>query len=296
MSRCAYSKIQHLADALFFSHDPRSRYFFIMTSYTGYFDTAGVRNQGNILVSGGFVASVDQWKNFDGHWKAILDKAGIHQFHMTDFINGEGEFSDPKWKKNDGYADNFLKKLVNAICKPCKPRTPIYAPTITINLDIWRELNKDYKLKESGMTPLALAAGSCIGMAYAWCLERGISPDHVECFHEDGDLDKGTLINMMKDGLGIKMELNFRSKELRPLQASDLLVWEAAYPSKQQVRDPAWNGPFRPAIEELNRRLKCDHKTYNVEGWKAVCASYQIPKRTPSVSLSVPSDIHLASS
>lgn len=284
MFNSAYSKVQHLADALFFRHDPRKRYFAMLTSYTGYFDTSGSRSGGTILVSGGLVASVDQWSNFDEHWKAILDRAGIQDFHMTDFLHGENQFKDPKWKKSDGYADNFLKKLVNAICKQANRSTPIYAPTMQIRLDEWQQLNTEYPLLEFGLTPLALAAGACIGMAYMWCMDHGISPDHLECFHEDGDLDKGSLMKMIKKWFDI--EMNFKTKKLRPLQACDLLVWEASYPAKQKSKNAEWNADIRPSMRELLNRIDCDHKKYTLDGWRKVCAAHDIPKRATSASLS----------
>ena len=277
MINTAYSKIQHLADALFFHHDPRTRYFTMLTSYTGYFDTSGSRSGGQFLVSAGLVASVDQWNNFDEHWKVILENAGISEFHMTDFISGKGEFNDEKWKKNDGFADNFLKKLVYAICKQSKKRTPIYAPMITIYIDDYIQLNKEYELEKFGMTPLALAAGTCIGMAYVWCEDRQIPFDHLECFHEDGDLDKGNLKKMIYDWFGI--DLLLKKKQLRPLQACDLLAWEAAYPSKQQYKHGEPPESLRPSILTILKSIDCDPKKYTMDGWRAICENHKIQKR-----------------
>lgn len=243
----------------------------MMTSYTAYLDTGGCRSSGKFLVTGGFVASVQQWDRFETHWRLILEKVGVDCFHMTDFMRREGAFKGDQWKV-DGYADNFLKKLVNAICKNVR-----YAPTVLIYLDDWRTLNREYKLIELNYTPIALAGVTCIGLIYCWCEQRKIAPTHIEFFHEDGDEDRGTLKASVKQWFGF--DLPFKPKSLRPLQACDILAWEAAYAIRDHTRQPESSFQLRPSIIEIVNRIECDPKQFTLDGWRHICEEQNIPKR-----------------
>lgn len=274
MSNIAYSKIQHLAHALFFKHNPHQRFLAMLTSYSAYFDTSGCRSSGEFLVTGGYIATVKKWNDFDRHWKSILKGAGVDVFHMTDFHYHYGDFKGDEWKLDNGHSANFLRKLVNAICKAA-----CYAPAVLIYLDDWRTLNREYKLKEYSYTPLALAGTTCIGMIYIWCEQQNIPYDRVECFHEEGDEDKGTLKKIVQQWFGFDLPL--KSKALTPLQACDLLAWEAAYAVKQVHTGPERKPdvPLRPSIEEILNRIECDPKQFTLDGWRKICRSQNIPKR-----------------
>jgi hypothetical protein len=225
------------------------------------------------LVTGGYLSSVKQWDEFDIHWKAILQKAGVNEFHMTDFLSNYDEFKDEKWKNNDGHSDNFLKKLVNAICK-----CALFCPTILIYLDDWRTVNKEYKLLEAGCTPFAIAGISCILRIHTWCEDHKVAFDHVEFFHEDGDEDKGTLMNMAKE---VGVYLTFKGKSLSALQACDLIVWEAANAERQLVQQHivAPDSELRPSVKEILDRIECDPLEFNADAIRNICASRHIEKR-----------------
>jgi len=246
----------------------------MLTSHSAYFDTSGCRSSGNFLVTGGYLASVKKWDEFDVHWKAILQKAGVKEFHMTDFVTHHGEFKDDKWKQNSGYSENFLRKLVNAICGRA-----LFSPTVLISLNDWREVNKEYKLKETGYTPLAIAGISCMLRIHTWCEDHKIPLEHVEFFHEDGDEDKGHLKKIVEEVFGFDLPL--KGKSLTPLQACDLIVWEAANAERQLVQQTMVGPDFelRPSIKEILDRIECDPLEFNAEAIRKTAVSREIPKR-----------------
>lgn len=275
MVNSAYSPIQHLAHSFFFKHDPEQRYFAMLTGHTVYFDTSGSRTSGNIMAVAGAIASVKQWDEFDIHWKLILEKVGIDEFHMTDFVGHFGSFKDEKWKLNNGFSENFLKKLVNSICRHVS-----HIPIMLIYLDDWREINQEYQLKESGYSPLALAGASCIAMIHSWSERHRIAFDTVNIIFERGDLDRGDLIDLARRDLGIILP-PFGHKKLRPLQACDLIAWEAAFAEKQLIKahSHASEVSLRPSIREIVDRVDVDPLEFKREGMLKICESNNIPKR-----------------
>jgi hypothetical protein len=246
----------------------------MLTSHTAYFDASGSRSEGTILAVGGAIASIKAWDEFDTHWKNILKKAGIEEFHMTDFVVHEKAFKDDKWRRDNGYSENFVRKLVNAICQKVS-----HIPIVLIYLDDWRELNREYRLKESGHSPLALAGGSCIAMIHTWCEKHHIAFDAVNIIFERGDLDKGDLLDLANKELGIK--LKFELKKLSALQACDLIAWEAANAVKHLIKSSrsASEIALRPSIKEIIDRIECGPLKFTREGMLKICQSRNIAKR-----------------
>lgn len=264
----SYSPIQHLAYALFLNHDPRQRYFVMLTPYIAYFDASGSRSQGTMLIVAGYISCVEDWLHFETEWGKVLGQAGIKCFHMTDFIRGEGEFKNRKWKRQETQ-DKFLGKLVDITCKHVD-----YCPGAFVYLSDWREINKMFCLKESCHTPLALAGGMCVHMVYDWCRDHAINPNYVRFIFEDGDEDKGHLIKMIKTVYGFTP--GFEKKALAPLQACDLVAWEANKAERKAIKNI--NG-FRPSFQQIISRIKTDHIAFDATSLIRFCQKHNIEKR-----------------
>lgn len=275
MVNSVYSPIYHLAHALFFKHNPKNHYFAMLKGHTAYFDASGDRKIGQILVVGGAITSVEKWDEFNSHWQQILKNAGVDEFHMTDFVGCYKAFKDERWKKDNGFAENFLRKLVNAICKKV-----VYVPVMLIYLDDWRELNREYQLKESGYSPLALAGTCCIAMIHGWCEKQNVPFDTVHIIFEGGDLDRGDLIDLSRQELGIMLP-PFGKKELSALQACDLIAWEAANAEKDLIKRGGTmpEVQLRPSIKAIVDRIEVDPLEFGRAGMLKVCADNEIPKR-----------------
>jgi hypothetical protein len=67
-----------------------------MAMQTGHFDAAGDNAAPDAVTVGGYMSPVRNWSRFRRDWRKVLDPIGIGEFHMTDFIAGEGDFK--AWK------------------------------------------------------------------------------------------------------------------------------------------------------------------------------------------------------
>ncbi len=244
----------------------------MLKKYIAYFDAAGQRGQGYMLTVGGYIASVKQWDCFNEHWGKILEKRCIKEFHMTDFMSNER--INGKWKKNDGRAENFLRKLISATYK-----TAEYVPLVSIYTDEWAELNKKYQLKEAGHTPYSIAGAKCIELAHAWCDERNIPRRQIEFIFEDGDLDKGTLWDKARNEFGV--HITPRPKSFRPLQACDFIAWEAQSSEKTFMQSMT-NGEefaFSDRMTSMLKRIEHGTFAYQLKELNRFCEERKIPYR-----------------
>jgi hypothetical protein len=73
-----------------------------------YIDASGKRDQPAFVVAG-YVATVDQWSNFEREWSAALAGAGVPAFHATDFFGFHREFVT--WKNDRAKHDRFAKRF-----------------------------------------------------------------------------------------------------------------------------------------------------------------------------------------
>ncbi len=80
-----------------------------MAMLIGYYDAAGDNRGDHAVTVGGYLSPVRSWSRFRRDWRKILDPLGIGVFHMTDFIAGEGDFTE--WKSKPIQQMAVLKKL-----------------------------------------------------------------------------------------------------------------------------------------------------------------------------------------
>jgi hypothetical protein len=84
----SYIKIDEFADAIFSIFEKER----LMAMMSVYLDESGTHDQSPIVVVGGYVASVVQWKHFQAKWSAALKEEEISCFHMNKFESSVGEF------------------------------------------------------------------------------------------------------------------------------------------------------------------------------------------------------------
>jgi hypothetical protein len=70
--------------------------------FTAYYDESGSPDAHSVVVAG-FVASDDQWKEFERNWNESLHQFGISHFHAVEFAQSVGEFA--KWKGHEKNPD-----------------------------------------------------------------------------------------------------------------------------------------------------------------------------------------------
>lgn len=157
-----YSPIQHLADAVFLNHNPRERYFVMVrvdTSHTTYFDASGTRGTA-ILVVGGYISTVDDWKDFEREWQAALDRVGVPYFHMKKFSACRKPFDNKKWEREE-YRKAFLDDLIEVLA-----RNVDFGLVNILPLAEWETVNREYYMEEAQMTPFSVAGCMAITAAY----------------------------------------------------------------------------------------------------------------------------------
>jgi hypothetical protein len=260
MVNSAYSPIEHLADALCRNHEPSQRYFTLLTvttSHTAYFDVSGHPQGTAILVVGGFIATAQNWKTFETEWNAILKKYGVPVFHMKKFIAKRKPFDDEKWNR-ERLCTGFLSELIGVVS-----RANCHGVMAAIPLSLWQTMNEEYYLKESRLTPFALAG--CVGVmgAYEWCGEKNVPRSHVEFVFEDGDEDKGDFMHWTKKCWS--WVPSFKGKSLVPLQACDFIAWEG----RRAITDMNATGgsqdtyKFRASFDRLLERIHQENRIWS---------------------------------
>ena len=75
-----------------------------------YFDASGNLND-PVFVIGGFLSTTERWEQFSFEWKALLAEWDLEYFHMTDFENGKGPYTE--W--DEGIRHERLDKLLTLI-------------------------------------------------------------------------------------------------------------------------------------------------------------------------------------
>jgi hypothetical protein len=248
-----YSRIRHIAMALFMGRWKSSS----MAMFTTYLDASGSPDQGVALSVAGFVATTEQWIEFERNWKEVLEAYGVSQLHMREFAHSVDEFAS--WKNDERKRRRFLERLVNVI----KTRTR-YCVVSCVMLDHYRKVDKIYPLHEMNK-PFALAGITAIQKVKDWAKTQNIDEDEIAYMFEDGDADKGDLIRCSERDHDISPVL-MKKRQSCAFQAADLLAYEHRLANKKIFA----SGPGTLALSDLRGSLRAlDYIPHgnDGEGW-----------------------------
>jgi hypothetical protein len=165
--RRRYSFIRHLAWSVLLNHDPEKCIVSVFAPYEfmAAYDASGSENdRGGTLVVVALAATEVKWDKFHVLWQAVLDQFGVPYLHMKELNHrhtGKGIYA--KWRDDYDTPRLFLKSLVKAV-KLGINKTFCYG---TI-LNDYRDVNKEYKLREGGGSPYVITAGSCYDLVNDW--------------------------------------------------------------------------------------------------------------------------------
>jgi len=266
-----YSKLQHLAAAIFFNGDKQKRYLAVF-GHTAYFDGSGSPDEGNILCVGGYVSTVRDWNEFEVDWSKALKWAKVDAFHMKDFVSCRRQFSNKKWERKE-LRDEFIEKLVRAT-----KRHVDHSMVAMVRLADWRIVNQEYALEESWLTPYALCGRTCVKMVHDWGDRRGIPRKHIEFFFEYGDRHQDHLRKRMQ--LDHNFEPNFKPKtDIVPFQACDLSAYESHKAEKKvEAGESISINDFRRSFIAL-LDIPYEHGIFYEADLRAICESAPIQMR-----------------
>lgn len=234
-----YSRTKHIATALFMCRWKSSS----MAMFTTYFDASGSPDQGPALSVAGFVATAEQWIEFERNWKTALDAYGVSQLHMKEFAHSVGDFAS--WKGDEPRRQSFVKRLANVI----KTRAR-YSVVSCVMLDHYRKVDEIYPLHEMNK-PFALAGITAIQKVKDWAKTRKIDEDEIAYVFEDGDKDKGDLIRCSERDHKI-IPVFMKKHQSTAFQAADLLAYEHRLANKK-IFD---SGTGTLAMADLRRSLQ----------------------------------------
>jgi len=205
-----------------------------------------------ILVMGGYVANLDQWKEFETLWQAALDEAQVPYFHLKEFGDKNGIYRD--LKANPEREREFVRSMVKAITS-----TVQFCPVTAIRLDELREFNKHHNLN---LDAHSLAVYGCVIE-----LRRKYSDEDIEVVFDR--FDKST--SRIEIGMGyarsdiagdlkvngftrIPLQKDESFKRVLPLQAADLISGEIR---KFQEERKTWQPPT--AIGRTPRQIQLSY-------------------------------------
>jgi hypothetical protein len=246
--------------------------------FTAYFDESGTHDSSAAVVVSGYVASNQQWTEFDREWKKALDDEGLSHFHMKDFAHSKKEFSD--WKGDETRRKQFLERLISIIRKNTR-KSFSYA----VILKAYRELNSKYCLEETIGKPYAFCSVLCLMGLEVWKQEHGYR-DPVQTIFEDGAADKKDFKQLLNKDSEV-FPIFGQKREYTPLQAADLVAWEHL-----KIYTTAENGTMntrrlRKPFLALNS-MPQEWAVYKIENLRDICRRQNIPLRASQPNESHP--------
>lgn len=245
--------------------------------FTAYYDESGSPDAHAVVVAG-FVASDEQWKEFERNWNHSLRRFGISRFHAVEFAQSVGEFA--KWKGHEKHPDLraerqwFLRQLLAHI----KLRARFCCSHVVRMVD-YRKVNGVYFL--DAVQPYALCGRTAVKSVAEWVDRNRLSEAQVQHVFEDGAKHKGFLQKRLIKDKGF--EPIFKKKdEAVPLQAADLLAYETLVGIRgifeRGVTDfDDLRYPLR-MLDDVPHRM-IDWGTYSEKDLENFCVSAQIPRR-----------------
>lgn len=259
-----YDAFEHLCRALFW--EPND----LMFVHTAYFDDSG-KKETDILLVGGYIATIREWETFTADWKLALARKHIHEFKRADFqARRIGDWTSRK-------RDDFLSDLAQIIHDYTK-----HAFAYAISMPDWRRANEKYQMAEKNYYPYPLCARTCIKGVRDWCDENGYDRAEVQYAFDAGSEHAGHLIELLKRDkdplLRTLTPAPVNSERIRPVQAADYLAWEVRH---QTLKDA--NPLPADAYPTLARLLRIPERgragIYDFARLEDLCIKAHVPLR-----------------
>jgi hypothetical protein len=218
------------------------------------FDASGSKHDKPILVVAGFIASVDDWIDFDKEWKSRLDLDNVAYFHANEFAHSIEQFDG--WRGKETKRRALYSDLIGIIQGHCHRKFGCLIINSIHDAELSVANRESFNLEAYALAGRTVVADVS---AYAASFHAKAFP---EIIFEDGDLDKGKLIQRMKDdgypapSFKPKKDTSGKDGLLRPgytpLQAADLWAYEL-FQADMKVQRDGPQAKFRWGFEQLHK-------------------------------------------
>ena len=244
---------------------------------TGYFDEACGKD---FTVVCGWIASVDEWDNFEVDWKLFLIKYDVPYFHMKEFVHCLGPYE--KWKEGPEIRKRFLIDAWDIISSRVRRGFVCGIQQVLFN-----RVNRTYHLEETFPSCYALVGREAMDWANRYAKEMR---EEVKCMFEDGGPEKGGLLKaadvapmVSTPDFEPSRDIQDRKKGTRKgviqIQAADFLAYEVR---KFYIDHPLYrNGQRVPrmSMRQFGKK-KPDTKLMSEERITNTCKRYSVEQRS----------------
>jgi hypothetical protein len=156
--------------------------------FTCYFDDAGGEDHGFVSVAG-WLATLESWRFFEQKWNEMLAVYRIPYFTMKECAQFKGPFE--KWKTEPKTRAKFLQTACQIIKIISLQGFGVIVPHAA-----YREVNKDFALKEVTKSEYALAGFSSAQHARNWAAQH-YPRVPIEFVYHKGTKGHGGLTDLM---------------------------------------------------------------------------------------------------
>jgi uncharacterized protein DUF3800 len=197
-----------------------------MAIFTAYFDESGTPDESPFVVVAGYLASVNEWRQFNDRWGRVLTEYGVPYFHVKEYAHSRGAFES--WKGQERKRKRFARGLTSQIRRSVRAGF-----AAIVDVSDWRRANHRYELDtpglEGGLACYPLCGKLCVELVRVWCENHRFPLGGVEFVFHNGAKDKGKLIRRLEIDHGITPIFDPRSTGNFPVpgvQAADFLASE----------------------------------------------------------------------
>jgi hypothetical protein len=234
-----------------------------MPKIWGYYDESGEYDHSGTLLNmtiGGVFAPLEQWRSFDVRWRATLASEGLDWFHMTEFEKWKPPFD---FKHSDGSRDKLKhERLLNALLDIMLDHIDgFYGFGAVSMFDPGSPALNHANLMEDCVAAAIKNAVLDVYDFYKqplWLVfgkQKHFGEKHIRQYVETYDVPRGKIKCLSMEN----------PKDVRPLQAADVLAYEMAR-AQRSGRNERY--PFRKLKSGAQVRNLQMNITWTVKSWR----------------------------
>lgn len=252
-----------------------------MAMCRAYFDASGSPKEPKqrVLTVAGYVGTENKWCKFERDWSKVLAAEGIETFGMAAFAHFSEGFED--WDGNEPRRQAFIQALVRVL-----KRAAMHGFSVSIELDIYDEMNREYEFKERVGGPYGICAAAVANKCRKW-MAANRPKDLTLYVFEKGDLNPGEVGEMMAEGGGNRFGHDplFLAKQWvdehgvkrfrRPFESCDFAAYESAH--AVPLLETGRRG--RGSALHLFQSIKHSHGLLNRTTLLRIARALRVPRR-----------------